>query len=91
VSKPARSVTRTASSSTFGTPYLPQGEPAKKWLKPVKFQIYGGGPTGGTGSDPSLEGGNLASRGDAMVVTINDRLLTLGFLALDDGVTNGEL
>lgn len=54
------------------------------------FQIHGGAFTGGTCADPSLEGGNLASRGDVAVVTINYRLLTLGSLALDDGETNGN-
>lgn len=37
-----------------------------------------------------MDGSNLASRGDVVVVTINYRLGTLGFLALDDGETNGN-
>lgn len=32
----------------------------------------------------------MASRGDVVVITINYRLGTLGFLALDDGITNGN-
>lgn len=32
----------------------------------------------------------MASRGDVVVVDINYRLSTLGFLALEDGVTNGN-
>lgn len=72
------------------SPYLPDGEPEEHCLKPVLFQIHGGAFTGGTGSDPTLAGGGLSSRGDAVVVTINYRLQTLGFLALDDGVTNGN-
>jgi carboxylesterase type B len=44
--------------------------------------IHGGGFTGGQGSDTTFDGGNLASRGDVVVVTINYRLSTLGFLAL---------
>jgi carboxylesterase type B len=32
----------------------------------------------------------MASRGDVVVVTINYRLSTLGFLALDNGRTNGN-
>ncbi|EOD43465.1 putative candidate carboxylesterase from carbohydrate esterase family ce10 protein [Neofusicoccum parvum UCRNP2] len=44
----------------------------------------------GTGSDPTFDGGNMASRGDVVVVTINYRLSTLGFLALDDGELNGN-
>lgn len=44
----------------------------------------------GTANDPTTDGGNLASRGDVVVVGINYRLGTLGFLALKDGVTNGN-
>jgi carboxylesterase type B len=54
------------------------------------FQIHGGAFTGGQGSDPGLDGTGLASRGDVVVVTINYRLSTLGFLALNDGITNGN-
>jgi carboxylesterase type B len=54
------------------------------------FWIHGGAFTGGEGSDAVYDGGNLASRGDVVVVTINYRLGALGFLALDDGVTNGN-
>jgi len=36
-------------------------------------RIHGGGLTSGFGSDPTWDGGNLASRGDVVVVTINYR------------------
>lgn len=72
------------------TPYLPNGNPKEECLKPVMFQIHGGAFTGGTGADPNIAGVGLASRGDVVVVTINYRLQTLGFLALDDGTTNGN-
>lgn len=74
------------------TPYLPRPEDEgdKSKLKPVMFWIHGGAFSGGTGSDNTFDGGSLASRGDVVVVTINYRLTTLGFLALDDGVTNGN-
>jgi len=73
------------------TPYLPASQdPDCDSLKPVLFWIHGGAFTGGTGSDPTFDGGAMASRGDVVVVTINYRLTTLGFLALDDGVTNGN-
>ncbi len=73
------------------TPYLPASPDAKKEdLKPVMFWIHGGAFTGGMGSDPIFDGGSLASRGDVVIVTINYRLTTLGFLALADGVTNGN-
>ncbi len=54
------------------------------------FWIHGGAFTGGTANDVTSDGGNLASRGDVVVVGINYRLSTLGFLALDDGETNGN-
>lgn len=73
------------------TPYLPNpNNTNSNNLKPVMFWIHGGAFTGGTGSDPTFDGGNLASRGDVVVVTINYRLGTLGFLALGDGTTNGN-
>ncbi|KAK5234147.1 hypothetical protein LTR47_004738 [Exophiala xenobiotica] len=63
------------------TPYLPKAGSTKA-LRPVLFWIHGGGFTGGTGADPLSDGGNLASREDIVVVTINYRLSTLGFLAI---------
>ncbi|KUM64196.1 hypothetical protein ACN42_g2899 [Penicillium freii] len=73
------------------TPYLPKSTQVQNIrLKPVMLWIHGGAFTSGTGSDPTFDGGNLASRGDVVVVTINYRLGTLGFLALDDGKTNGN-
>lgn len=71
------------------TPYLPL-DPTDDGLKPVMFWIHGGAFTSGTGADPTFDGGSLASRGDVVVVTINYRLATLGFLALPDGATNGN-
>jgi carboxylesterase type B len=52
--------------------------------------IHGGGFTGGTGSDPTFDGGNMASRGDVVIVTVNYRLGTLGFLALDGTTLKGN-
>jgi carboxylesterase type B len=73
------------------TPILPVShEPVSTPLKPVLFWIHGGAFTSGTGSDPTFDGGSLVSRGAVVVVTINYRLGTLGFLALKDGVTNGN-
>ncbi|KAI0703730.1 carboxylesterase from carbohydrate esterase [Cytidiella melzeri] len=73
------------------TPFLPHSSISpKSALKPVMFWIHGGAFTGGTGADPTFEGGNLISRGDVVLVTINYRLSTLGFLALNDGKTNGN-
>ncbi|KAK5997691.1 Venom carboxylesterase-6-like protein [Cladobotryum mycophilum] len=67
------------------TTYLPRTnvKPAASQLKPVVFYIHGGGFLVGAGSLPDLEG-------DVVVVTINYRLGAFGFLALDDGFTNGN-
>ncbi|PPQ86200.1 hypothetical protein CVT25_006905 [Psilocybe cyanescens] len=74
------------------TPFLPSGSSSSstKALRPVLFWIHGGGFTGGEASDGIFDGGNMVSRGDVVVVSIQYRLGTLGFLALDDGVTNGN-
>ncbi|KIJ50170.1 hypothetical protein M422DRAFT_27497 [Sphaerobolus stellatus SS14] len=72
------------------TPLLPNGQPKTSQLKPVLFWIHGGAFTSGTGADPTVDGGSLVSRGDVVVVTINYRLTTLGFLALNDSVITGN-
>ncbi|KAK3391881.1 Alpha/Beta hydrolase protein [Sordaria brevicollis] len=79
------------------TPYLPAAAGGdkgkgkkKKDLRPVAVWIHGGAFTGGTSSDATFDGGNMASRGDVVVVAINYRLSSLGFLALADGKTNGN-
>ncbi|KAH8674144.1 Alpha/Beta hydrolase protein [Xylariales sp. PMI_506] len=71
------------------TNFLPETG-SKTSLKPVMFWIHGGAFTSGSNLDPTSDGGNLASRGDVVVVAINYRLTTLGFLALDDGKTKGN-
>lgn len=63
------------------TPYIPKAGSTKD-LRPVLFWIHGGGFTDGTGADPLTDGGDLASREDIVVVTINYRLSTLGVLAI---------
>lgn len=63
------------------TPYIPKAG-SKKQLRPVLFWIHGGGFTGGSGADGLSDGGNLASKEDLVVVNINYRLSTLGFLAI---------
>ncbi|KAI3336648.1 cholinesterase [Xylariaceae sp. AK1471] len=72
------------------SPYLPGPKSHQRSLKPVMFWIHGGAFVGGTANDKDFDGGNLASRSDVVVVAINYRLGTFGFLALDDGVTNGN-
>ncbi|KAJ5179392.1 hypothetical protein N7492_002602 [Penicillium capsulatum] len=71
------------------TPYLPDHK-NKKSLRAVMIWFHGGEYRLGSGNDPNFDGGNLASRGDVVVVTVNYRLGTLGFLALDDGETKGN-
>ncbi|WP_217162041.1 carboxylesterase/lipase family protein [Streptomyces sp. AC512_CC834] len=48
--------------------------------RPVYVWLYGGGFSGGRGSDPLFDGSTLASKG-VVVVTVNYRLGALGFLA----------
>jgi para-nitrobenzyl esterase len=48
--------------------------------RPVFVWIYGGGFSGGSGSDPQFDGESLARKG-LIVVTFNYRLGPLGFLA----------
>lgn len=62
--------------------YLNIFTPAKSKadLLPVLFWIHGGASIAGSGSDPILDGTELANRG-IIVVTFNYRLGALGFLA----------
>ncbi len=50
--------------------------------RPVLFYIHGGAYNNGSGSDPLYDGGNLARRGDVVVVTVNHRLNLFGYLYL---------
>lgn len=71
------------------TPYIPKKSSTQD-LRPVMFWIHGGGFTGGSGADPGSDGGNLASREDIVVVNINYRLSTLGFLAIPGTAIKGN-
>ncbi|MHA1147923.1 MAG: carboxylesterase/lipase family protein [Promethearchaeota archaeon] len=48
--------------------------------RPVMFWIHGGACITGTGNEPMYDGSALAKRGDIVVVTINYRLGSFGFL-----------
>ncbi|EHK96158.1 putative Bile salt-activated lipase [Glarea lozoyensis 74030] len=74
------------------TPSLPSPSNTykSKKLKPVLFWIYGGGFTENSAADPNFDGGNMASRGDVVMVAPNYRVGAFGFLALKDGTTNGN-
>jgi para-nitrobenzyl esterase len=50
--------------------------------RPVMLWCHGGGFTSGSGSAPLYDGGNLARRGDVVVVTVNHRLGALGYAYL---------
>jgi para-nitrobenzyl esterase len=50
--------------------------------KPVLVWLHGGAYVLGSGSQPLYDGAALASRGDAVIVTINYRLNAFGFLDL---------
>ncbi|KAI0046806.1 alpha/beta-hydrolase [Auriscalpium vulgare] len=64
------------------TPHLPAPGEAPHKLRPVLVWIHGGAYAIGTAADKTFDGGNLASRGDIVLVTINYRLSSLGFLAI---------
>lgn len=72
-------------SLNIWTPHLPYKGAKSRTnipLKPVLFWIHGGSFVSGTGAETTFDGGNMASRGDVVVVTFNYRLGNLGFLAL---------
>ncbi len=52
--------------------------------RPVMFSIHGGGYSSGAGSNPAFNGQPLATYGDVVVVTINHRLGSLGYLHLGE-------
>jgi para-nitrobenzyl esterase len=52
--------------------------------RPVMVWLHGGGFVTGSGSSNAYEGTRLARRGDVVVITINHRLNTFGFLYLGE-------
>jgi len=61
--------------------WTPELDGAKR---PVMLWCHGGGFATGSGSSPVTDGGNLARRGDVVVVSINHRLNVLGFTYLGE-------
>ena len=53
--------------------------------RPVMVWLHGGGVAVGSGSINVYDGGNLARKGDVVVVTINHRLNAFGYLYLGEG------
>lgn len=72
------------------TTYLPNGNVTSDKKKAVMVWIHGGAFTSGAGSDTTFDGSALASRGDVVAVTINYRLSTLGFLAVENTTVTGN-
>lgn len=50
---------------------------------PVLVFVHGGSSDSGSGAFPAYDGASLASRGEAIVVTVNYRSGVFGFLAVD--------
>ena len=69
--------TRTACSSTSGRQGLTGKRPVMVWL-------HGGGFANGSGGAAMYDGGNLARRGDVVIVTVNHRLNVFGYLHLGE-------
>lgn len=70
------------------TPYLPSTTDiaSGKSLRPIFVFIHGGGYTTGSGLDFTFDGGNMASRSDVVVLTVNYRLGSLGALTYNDQI-----
>ena len=56
--------------------------PGLKGNRPVMVSFHGGGWATGSGNGPMYDGANLAKFGDVVVVTVNHRLASLGYLDL---------
>ncbi len=72
--------------------YTPEASTAKK--RPVIVRFHGGGFYGGSSNTPGADGWMLAGFGDCVVVTINHRLSSLGYLYLgedDDFADSGSV
>lgn len=60
--------------------YTPKADDKKR---PVMVYIHGGGFVIGTASRPRIDGGNLVTRGDVVIVNIQYRLGVFGFLKIN--------
>ncbi len=58
--------------------------PGTSGKRPIMVWLHGGGFAYGSGAWPSYDGGNLAKKGDVVVVTLNHRLNAFGYLELAD-------
>jgi para-nitrobenzyl esterase len=71
--------------------YLNVFAPANAKDLPVMFWIHGGANNGGTSNHPMLDGSQLASQFDVVVVSINYRLSAFGWLSHPALRANAEL
>jgi len=71
--------------------YLNVFAPENAKDRPVMFWIHGGANNGGTSNHPMLDGSQLASQFDVVVVSINYRLSAFGWLSHPALRTNAEL
>ncbi|WIW90586.1 carboxylesterase/lipase family protein (plasmid) [Sphingobium sp. V4] len=75
-SKPTEATSEDCLFLNIWTPALDRGK------RPVMVYLHGGAHAHGSGSDPLYDGGNLARRGDVVVVTLNHRLAAMGYAYL---------
>ncbi len=61
--------------------WTPGLEPAA--ARPIMVYLHGGAYHAGSGSDALYDGSRLATKGDVVVITLNHRLNSLGYLYLD--------
>ena len=59
--------------------------------RPVMVWVHGGAFITGSGISPLYDGTHLAKRGDVVIVTVNYRLGSLGFLYVPDSTINAGL
>ncbi len=70
--------------------YLNIWTPGLQGQRPVMVSVYGGGLNMGVASLPVLDGQHIARRGDVVVVAMNYRVGSLGFVHLDQ-ITKGSI
>ncbi|WP_199555528.1 carboxylesterase/lipase family protein [Sandaracinobacteroides hominis] len=75
----AGKLTPTSEDCLFLNLWTPSADAARR---PVLVYFHGGAYSGGTVAEAQVEGAQLASRGDVVVVTVNHRLNALGYLYL---------
>lgn len=64
--------------------WTPSVSPSGPGKRPVMVHLHGGGYYAGSGNSPQFDGEMLARFGDAVVVTLNHRLGSFGFLDLSE-------